>query len=64
MLLEQARMAGDREHVLLREVVLAKNARRQVRAVAKRQVPRGDPPVGLGQAHLGVVEKDVEQRPR
>src|SRR5260370_4335747 len=56
-------MPGDRQHVLLREVVLAENALREVWTVAQRQVSRGDAPVGLGKAHLGIVEKDVEKRP-
>src|SRR5713101_3367605 len=64
MLLEQPGMAGDCQDVLLGEVVLVEHLLRQVRPVAEREVPRRDPPVGLGEAHLGVVEQGVEKRPR
>ena len=63
MLLQQARVAGDSQDVFLGEVVLSEDASRQVGPVPQREVARGDAPVGLRQAHLRVVEHDVEERP-
>ena len=56
-------MAGDREHPLHRQLVLLQHHGRQLGPVAQVQVALSDPAVGLGEAHLGVVEHHVEQRP-
>src|SRR6266487_1887533 len=46
-----------------RAVVLSEHARREVVAVAEAEISRGDIAVGLGQAHLRVLDEHAQQRP-
>ena len=61
--LEQAAVAGHGQHSLQGEVVFLQQRGHEVVAIAEREVALRDPPVRLGQAHFGVVEHDVEERP-
>ena len=56
-------VAGDRRARGAVRSYSASTAAGQVVAVAEGEVARGDRPVGLGQAHLRVVEQRREQRP-
>jgi hypothetical protein len=54
---ERAVVPGDLEHEAPGQVVLGEHLLGEVVTVAQRQVAGGDGAVGLGQAHLGVVEQ-------
>ena len=60
---QQPVVPGDRQHQPPGQVVLGQHRGGQVVPAAERQVAGGDPAVGLGQAHLGVVQQHGEQRP-
>ena len=56
-------MPGHRQHQAHGQVVFVQDQRGEVGPAAEREVARGNPAVRLGQAHLGVVQQDGEQRP-
>ena len=60
---QQPVVAGHLQHQPPGQVVLGQHQVRQVVAAAQGQVAGGDPAIGLGQAHLRVVEQHGQQRP-
>ena len=62
-LLEQTGLIGDREDALPSSVVLGQDQIGDARLTAEAQIVGCHEAIGLGEAHLGVVDQDVQQRP-